>query len=98
MKTKFFKTVLPAFVIMLAVVSAFAFKSVEDKTLLAPETGWVSLPGNPCIVTSIECDNNPDLTEICTVFYQGNMHQAFGKTSDVPLICNRVLYKKPEGN
>lgn len=88
MKTKFFKLVLPAFVFMLAIVSAFAFKGIEESALLAPEAGWINLPGQPCHL-EVECSNDPG--PICTTVYNGMEFQAFGKTSEVPLICNKVL-------
>ncbi|WP_027126467.1 DUF6520 family protein [Gelidibacter mesophilus] len=92
MKTKFLRSILPAFVFMLAVVSAFAFKGIEEKALLAPETGWINLPGTPCTV-AVECDNNPLLEEVCTVIYNGVRHQAFGKQDPSSMNCARVLYK-----
>jgi len=96
MKSKIFKFSVPTLMFILAIFSAYAFKSVESKSRFAPETGWVNLPSNPCVITDAECDNNPNLTEICTIIYQGNMHQVFGKVSDNPLDCTRTLYKIPD--
>lgn len=91
MKSKKIKMVLPALVLMLAVFGAFAFKSAEDKALLAPETGWASLPGQPCAI-QVQCDNevNPF---VCTVVHEGITRQAFGLVSKNPPICNKVLYR-----
>ncbi|MGV3460263.1 MAG: DUF6520 family protein [Flavobacterium sp.] len=90
MKTKFFKMVLPALTLMLAVFGAFAFKTVDSKALLAPESAWINLPGQPCAV-EVQCDNTPGLT--CTAIYQGTTHQAFGKVNPSQMICNKVLYR-----
>lgn len=91
MKTKILKMILPAVVFMLAVVSAFAFKNVERKALLAPEPGWVNLPGNPCSI-EVMCDDDPTLSQVCTAIINGIEYQAFGKSSSSPN-CIRVLYK-----
>lgn len=91
MKTKILKMVLPAFVLMLAVFGAFAFKSAESKALLAPETGWINLPGQPCAIP-VECDNTPS-DFICQAFHNGMLRQAFGKTSEQPPVCNKILYR-----
>src|SRR5690606_2308984 len=91
MKTKILKMVLPAFVLMLAIFGAFAFKSAGDKALLLPETGWINLPGQPCL-TTVQCDTTPS-DFVCEVFHNGELHQAFGKTSEEPPICNKTLYR-----
>ncbi|MGQ2981865.1 DUF6520 family protein [Flavobacterium sp.] len=89
MQLKKHKTVLPAFALLLAVFSAFAFKSVGDEQLLAPENGWINLPTEPCAI-QVQCDNT--ITQfVCTGIYQGITYQAFGKTA--PLRCNKVLYR-----
>jgi hypothetical protein len=90
MKTKFFKIVLPTFILMLAVVSAFAFKNVEDKALLAPETGWINLNNKPC-AESVQCTTDPG--PICTMVHLGVTYQAFGKISENPPVCTKVLRK-----
>ncbi|WP_417558493.1 DUF6520 family protein [Mesoflavibacter zeaxanthinifaciens] len=92
MKTKKFKTVLPVFVLILAIASAFAFKDTEESPLLAPETGWINLPGTPCAI-AVECDNNPLLEVVCTAIYNGVEYQAFGKPNPSSMLCSRVLYK-----
>jgi len=92
MKTKKMKSVLPACIFMLAIVSAFAFKGIEENPLLAPETGWINLPGTPCAI-AVECDNNPLLEVVCTTIYNGVEHQAFGKPNPSSMNCSRVLYK-----
>ncbi|HXJ99558.1 MAG TPA: DUF6520 family protein [Gelidibacter sp.] len=94
MKTKFLKTVLPAIVLMLAVASAFAFKNVEGKALLAPEIGWVNLEGSPCEVP-VMCDNNPALNVICKTIVNNQVHQAFGKPFPGSMSCITVLYRMP---
>lgn len=89
MRTKLFKLSLPAFVIMLAVCSAFAFTGSGNQALLAPETGWINLPGNPCAI-EVSCRNDSGV--LCTAFYNGEVHQAYGKT-DPKMACTKVLYK-----
>lgn len=91
MKTNFLKIVLPAFVLMLAVFGAFAFKNVEKSALLAPETGWINLPGQPCSV-QVECDNTVK-PFVCTAIHNGTSQQAFGKISPQAMSCNKVLYR-----
>lgn len=91
MKTKFLKMVLPASVLMLAVFGAFAFKGADNKALLAPQTGWINLPGQPCLV-QVPCDSTPS-DFICTTIYNGVSRQAFGKVSEQPPMCNKVLYR-----
>ncbi|MCK0115242.1 DUF6520 family protein [Gelidibacter sp. F63206] len=97
MKVKIFKMVLPVFVLMLAVVSAFAFKSVEDKALLAPELGWINLSSQPCAIQVTDCDNTPS-EFVCTAFYEGESHQVFGKTGTQPLVCNKQLFRSNMGS
>jgi hypothetical protein len=91
MKTKILKLVLPAFVLMLAVVSAYAFKSVEDKALLAPETGWLAIPGQPCDV-QVECSTTPS-DIMCSAIHNGTSYQAFGKNNPNILICIKILFR-----
>jgi hypothetical protein len=93
MKTKFFKIVLPAFIIMMAVLSAYAFKSVEDKALLAPETGWLAIPGNPCSI-SVTCENiNTNLT--CKALFNGVEYDVLGKHQPSDMVCTKILYRIP---
>lgn len=91
MKVKIIKIVLPVFVLMLAVFSAFAFKSVEDKALLAPEKGWINVSGQLCHI-KVKCENTPSAF-VCTTIYQGVSHQAFGKITPEAIICDKVLYR-----
>lgn len=91
MKAKILKIVLPSFVILVAVFSAFAFKSTENKKLLTPETGWINLPGDPCAI-KVQCDTTPT-PFVCTAIYNGITYQALGKTNPQMMICNKVLYR-----
>lgn len=84
MKTGFFKSVLPALALLLAVTAAFAFKGADDR--LAPETGWINLPGSPCAI-DVECDT--DGGSECTLFYDGQYHTAYGKIA--PMTCTKTL-------
>lgn len=88
MRTQFFKMVLPAFVLLLAVFGAFAFKGADSKAVLAPESGWINLPGQPCAV-QVQCNNDPG--PVCTAIYQGTSHQVFGKLNPQAMACNKVL-------
>lgn len=90
MKTKILKMILPVFVLMLAVVSAFAFKNAENKALLTFESGWLDIPGNPCNI-EVECDNSPS-DFICTAFHNNVEYQAYGKVIPNSLVCDKVLY------
>ena len=90
MKTKIFKMLLPTFAIMLAVSGAFAFKNADDNALFAPETGWINLPNEPCLI-AVDCQSDPN-PFMCTTIYKGVTHQAFGKTS--PSSCIKQLYRK----
>ncbi|MBO3100271.1 DUF6520 family protein [Gelidibacter pelagius] len=92
MKSKILKMVLPAFVLMLAVVSAFAFESAQEKTLLAPETGWINLPDLPCAV-EVKCDNTIKPFMCTTVHTDGNTYQAFGKYGSEDSPCIKPLYR-----
>lgn len=92
MKTKILKMVLPAFIIMMAVLSAYAFKKAEKKELLAPTSGWISLPGQPPCSTEVMCDD-VEKPLLCTVVHQGVNYQAFGITSVNPVTCNKLLYR-----
>jgi len=91
MKTIKMKSILPACIFMLAIVSAFAFKGAQESPLLTPDTGWINLPGQPCAI-EVQCDNNPG--PICTAIHNGVEYQAFGKTSEMPLICTKVLSRR----
>lgn len=86
MKTRFFKMILPAFVLLVAVTAAFAFKTADEK--LAPETGWINLPDSPCAV-SVECTTDPG--DECTLFYEGANHTAYGKIA--PMNCSKTLQR-----
>ncbi|MGQ2981866.1 DUF6520 family protein [Flavobacterium sp.] len=90
MKTNFLKMVLPAFALLLAVFGAFAFKSVEDKALLAAQPGWISPPGQPCSV-QVQCDNTVK-PFMCTAIHNGVEYQAFGKLNPQSP-CNITLYR-----
>jgi len=90
MKTKFLKMVLPISILMLAVVSAFAFKNVEEKALLGPEKGWLIIPGNPCSI-EVDCDNSPN-PAICTGVFGGMEYVARGKEHPTGP-CVKVLYR-----
>ncbi|MGV3460261.1 MAG: DUF6520 family protein [Flavobacterium sp.] len=89
MRLKFLKSILPVFTLVLAVFSAFAFKSADEK-LLAPESGWINLPGLPCAIIT-QCDNTPG--SVCTAVYQGSVYQAFGKEFPTAMFCNKILYR-----
>jgi hypothetical protein len=91
MKTKILKLVLPAFVLMLAVGSAYAFKFEENKALLAPKTGWINLPGEPCAI-EVQCSDTPS-DQICTAIHNGNLYQAFGKNNPQIMICIQILFR-----
>lgn len=86
MKTTFFKMILPAFVLILAVTGAFAFKS-NDKSL-AVETAWINLPGQPCF-QSVQCTTDPGAE--CTLFYNGADHIAKGKVTEMN--CSKTLQR-----
>lgn len=88
MKTKSVRRVLPLFAFMAAVAGAFAFGQGESK-VLAPEMGWINLPGQPCAV-EVQCDNR-STGPLCTAIYQGTSHQAFGKSDPSVNICDKVL-------
>lgn len=90
MRTKMFRLMLPAFVIGLAVFSAFAFTGSGNQALLAPETGWINLPGEPCAIR-VQCD--AQLGPVCTAVYNGQTHQAFGKINPESMTCTKVLYR-----
>lgn len=93
MKAKIFKMVLPAFILMLAVFGAFAFKNADNKALLAPETGWINLPGQPCFL-EVSCDDALS-PFVCTTIHNGVTRQAFGKENPQSMVCDKVLYRVP---
>jgi len=88
MKTKIFKTVLPALAIMLAVFGAFAFERA-DADAFAPETGWLEIPGNPCNIQA-QCDNTT-LGVVCSAFHLGTSYTAKGKSNPSVNICDKTL-------
>lgn len=89
MKAKIFKMTLPVFTLTLAVFGAFAFKSAENKALLAPETGWLMIPGDPCRI-DVQCDTSPG--PVCTGVFGGVEYEARGK--DHPTApCDKLLFK-----
>lgn len=91
MKTRILKLVLPTFVLLMAVFSAFAFKNSENIVLSVPETGWLNLPGQPCII-QVNCNSTVSLF-VCTAIYNGTEYQAFGKENSSGLICNKALFR-----
>lgn len=88
MKTRIFKTVLPALSLMLAVFGAFAFERADAGTL-AHEFGWLEIPGNPCNV-QVQCDNTP-IGPLCTGVYLGTSYTAKGKSNPSVNICDKEL-------
>lgn len=88
MKTKIFKTVLPALSIMMAVFGAFAFER-SDASTLAPEVGWLEIPGNPCNIQT-QCDFRP-VGPICTASHLGVSYVAKGKSNPAVNICDKTL-------
>jgi len=91
MKTNFFKIVMPAAAILLAIGGSFVSQaSVKKTTALVP--GYVLLPGeNECRNITI-CSNvlNPVL---CTAIYQGNTYQCFSKQSGSDTVCDIFLWR-----
>lgn len=91
MKTKFLKLVLPTFILLLAIGSAYAFKNVEKQELLAPEVGWISLAGEPCSLP-VQCSTTPS-EFMCTAVHNGANYQAFGKNNPNLLVCIKILFR-----
>jgi len=91
MKTNFLKMGMSMFVLMLAIVSAFAFKTVETKALFGPETGWINLPGTPCAI-SVPCDNTPS-NFTCKAIHDEVERDAFGKNDPQLMICTKTLFR-----
>lgn len=93
MKTKFLKFGLPIAVFALAIFGAFASQKTESKNL-ALEVGWVDAP-SPCQV-QVTCSN--DLGPVCTMFYQGQNRQVYGKVNLTDPTCSKILYRAPINN
>lgn len=53
MKRNFFKTVLPALAVLLAITGAFAFSSADDQSVVLDVNGFI--PGQVCEETSVVC-------------------------------------------
>ena len=87
MKRKFLKPVLPLGAVLLAVAGAFA--AGGNKTAVPPQTGWINLPGQPCH-QSVQC--RTETGSICTLNYNGQDYQAFGKDPQT-MECNVRLYR-----
>jgi hypothetical protein len=88
MKTRILKMILPAAVIMFAVVGAFASQT-SSKGVLAVQTGYIDSP-SPCSVP-VTCNTNSGV--ICTLLVNGVQHQAFGKISPQATNCTKVLFR-----
>jgi len=93
MKTNFFKIVIPAVSIIMAIAGSFASHANVKKAPQILVTGYYntnpSLPG-PCL-TPIQCSNI--LGPVCTVVTGGQTFQAWGKEFPDDNICNIVLYR-----
>ena len=90
MKTTFLKAIVPVATFMLAIGGAFGSKdSAADD--FAAETGWINSP-TACSVSK-QCDTQ--LNDECTIMVNHVPVQAFGKTSESPLACTKILYERP---
>ena len=104
MKTNFFKIVLPAFALMLAITASLAFTPAENdmeeeefgalitvayRQLVNPPT----IPSHCSIKTNVSCQfENYENAPICTVQTGPQTgQQLFGQVT--PGICNVILYK-----
>jgi len=90
MKTVFFKIATPLIVILLILGNSFSSHASEEETS-APITCYASpLGGAPCSISTI-CSTVG--TIICTVTYQGQVYQVFGKVNPTDVVCPIVCYK-----
>jgi len=91
MKTNFFKIVMPAATILLAVGGSFASHASEKKTTINVP-GYVILPGDPICRNLTTCQNIT-ATVLCTVIYQGNSYMAFSKQAPSDMVCDMFTWR-----
>lgn len=79
---------MPIAVFAFAIAGAFASQTVESESM-APKTGWIDTP-SPCKI-KVNCSDQ--LGPVCTMFYQGEERQAYGKVNPLDLTCSKILYR-----
>jgi hypothetical protein len=79
---------IPVAVILLAITGAFASQSSAAKPV-ALQTGWIDSP-SPC---QIQVSCRTEVGPVCTMFYQGQNRQAYGKVNPTDATCPKTLYK-----
>jgi len=91
MKTNFFRIVIPAVAILLALGGSFVSHASEKKTN-ANVSAWIIPIGATQCMSFSTCSNivSPVL---CTVTYQSNTYQAFNKEAPSDTTCNVLLFK-----
>ncbi|MFD2907930.1 hypothetical protein ACFSX9_04205 [Flavobacterium ardleyense] len=88
MKTKFLKIGMSLAVFALAIMGAYASQNT-DNLVLAPQTGWIDTP-SPCEIP-VSCST--EFGPLCTMVYQGEVKQAFGKDNLNDATCAKELYR-----
>ncbi|GAA3586857.1 DUF6520 family protein [Flavivirga amylovorans] len=94
MKSNFFKIVLPAFALMLAITASLAFTPANDADVTL-EQGFIQTLDQQGTITacdeSIICDAEEN-AQVCTVGL-GTPIQVFGKQTLSQTSCSKVLYR-----
>jgi len=91
MKTNFFRIVMPATAILLAIGGSFASQASGKKTTANVPGYIIPIGGNVCENRTI-CSNITSPV-LCTVIYQGISYQAFAKQSGSDTVCDITLWK-----
>ncbi len=96
MKTTFFKIVLPAFALILAITASLAFapngNNMADDIVVT--SGWFQNPDElSCTVASpINCDCTSSYNPVCTIVVGFSIHQVYQKLNSISP-CNVLLYE-----
>ncbi|WP_330444582.1 DUF6520 family protein [Flavivirga abyssicola] len=97
MKSNFFKIVLPAFALMLAITASLAFTSAnndvaEDTTIEITTAFYKNGLGNPCVlVNPVSCQVEFVEDKPCTISLQGVDRQLF--MTETQTSCTVLLYE-----
>jgi len=90
MKNKFSEIIIVIAVISTAIGASFEIYA-SKKNVLTPKSGYIyPIGGSPCSI-SIQCNDLGNV--VCTVVYQSNMYQAFGKETPGETSCTVILFR-----
>ena len=91
MKTIFFKIIIPITVIIFAIYNSFA-SNISEKNIDLILSGYIIPIGNTICQNITTCSSmNPTL---CSVVYQGQTYQVYGKQSPSDTVCDIPLYRQ----